>query len=600
MSDIRSQLTEVLTSLDSNTGPLNELYISRAIQQLKNPGLSQEGPVEWTAESIAFDFEEPPIGKDNAWGTYFGPMMSWKEQDGTPQYYPRLGQITPDVITYWQHRAQKPIHPVLKARYAGLVWDFSKRQVGLTAPIEMAHTQIDSIVQIARERLQESSVSIITKLTRALDLATRLSDTARTIIVADAMMEYEDHVAQDDMIGLWGFSFDALIDNKGVPLSSDTYLKLTSDLESRLDRVSGSASECKINPWAAEAAATRLARHYRRHNKAHEVRRVLLKYRDAFLQKGKSEDAILASAWLQQVHAVLRDFGLANESDQLLKDIRELGPKASKQLISVSAEMEITHEEMQQYVAEMLEGDMTSVLQRIAIRYIPSRTRAEQELKTQKDEHPLLHIFHKTIVDHLGRPVAAIGPLEDDLDGNVIHYIAQNIGYTAIFVRRAMEAAILKFSLDSLTLSEHLYAAPLFRDEKRQVIERGVQAYIANDTIVAIHVLIPQIEDAIRTLVEHCGGTVLKVARNGCYNVKSFDDVLRDRCVREALGDDISLYFRALFTDPRGLNVRNNVMHAITPQWGFSPIIADRVMHALLVLAQVREVAPTDEGATTS
>jgi hypothetical protein len=55
-----------------------------------------------------------------------------------------------------------------------------------------------------------------------------------------------------------------------------------------------------------------------------------------------------------------------------------------------------------------------------------------------------------------------------------------------------------------------------------------------------------------------------------------------------AVGEDASLYFRVLLTDPRGWNMRNSVCHGVPSSETFNWQVADRVVHTLLVLAQLR------------
>jgi hypothetical protein len=57
------------------------------------------------------------------------------------------------------------------------------------------------------------------------------------------------------------------------------------------------------------------------------------------------------------------------------------------------------------------------------------------------------------------------------------------------------------------------------------------------------------------------------------------------RQVQLALGVNIVAYFRVLLSDGRGWNVRNNVCHGLAPVSMLTMVVADRVLHALLVLA---------------
>ena len=77
--------------------------------------------------------------------------------------------------------------------------------------------------------------------------------------------------------------------------------------------------------------------------------------------------------------------------------------------------------------------------------------------------------------------------------------------------------------------------------------------------------------------------------------LKTLDDLLREETVVKVLGENVVHYFRVLFTDRRGWNLRNDVCHGITSLAAFSPQMTDRIFHALLVLALLRESEETAE-----
>jgi len=152
-----------------------------------------------------------------------------------------------------------------------------------------------------------------------------------------------------------------------------------------------------------------------------------------------------------------------------------------------------------------------------------------------------------------------------------------------------MNSLVDRYALDAAKLLQYLYKSPVFENSKRGILQRGLQSYFAGDVLCALHLLIPQIEDAVRNLVELVGGTVLKRGRGGGLHLKTLDELLRDEQVKRVLGEDVSLYLRVLLTDQRGINLRNNVCHGISPEKSFNIALADRVIHAILILAQVRK-----------
>ena len=61
-------------------------------------------------------------------------------------------------------------------------------------------------------------------------------------------------------------------------------------------------------------------------------------------------------------------------------------------------------------------------------------------------------------------------------------------------------------------------------------------------------------------------------------------DILANEKVLAAIGEDIALHFRALYSDPRGMNLRNRVAHGLYSPQSLNPHIVRLVVHSLLVL----------------
>ena len=70
----------------------------------------------------------------------------------------------------------------------------------------------------------------------------------------------------------------------------------------------------------------------------------------------------------------------------------------------------------------------------------------------------------------------------------------------------------------------------IIQPDRFAIIQKGVEAYFAGDYLVALHLIIPQFEEAIRNLVEMNGGSIM-IEKNDAFNLKTFDHLLRDDIV---------------------------------------------------------------------
>jgi lysyl-tRNA synthetase class 1 len=117
------------------------------------------------------------------------------------------------------------------------------------------------------------------------------------------------------------------------------------------------------------------------------------------------------------------------------------------------------------------------------------------------------------------------------------------------------------------------------------LVMEGVIAWYGQDFVKCVHVLVPQIEKGLRGIVSKLGKPVTKrhptVA--GVSVAISMGDILYADDIRAALGPELTLHFLTLYSDPRGLNLRNEVAHGLIGPNEFRPELASMVIHTLLI-----------------
>ena len=129
MSDILlipPSIEEVIQSFDQTDAPFTVRDVNQALSKAR-PELQKPTKAEdfgaW-AEILAFAL----VGNKtdaSPWDTYFSPLFSGTDKDGKPLYSPDIADASVDVIQHWAGRAIATKHPVLRARYADLVWEMT-------------------------------------------------------------------------------------------------------------------------------------------------------------------------------------------------------------------------------------------------------------------------------------------------------------------------------------------------------------------------------------------------------------------------------------------------------------------------------------------
>jgi len=297
---VPQSVAEILQRFESQHCRFAEFELG---EELKNalPNYQEPDRSGAWAEYAAFTFRPH---ENSPWGTSFGPMATVTRTDGTILFEPDIASVDATIIEHWELRANAVKQPLMKARYADLVWDFSRPAAQKKLDIMFARTAIDSYRQAADEGLFKASVYGIQYLTRALQLAISINDTLRIESVRDAMFRFFDQHAEVTKAGTWAFLFENLWNNKKVRLTEAQSAKIIESLEEFLRRSCDASNKEEFDPWRVEMAAGMLEKHYRQQNKSAEVQRVIRAYGQAFETAAASATPGLVIGWLQPVYDV--------------------------------------------------------------------------------------------------------------------------------------------------------------------------------------------------------------------------------------------------------------------------------------------------------
>ena len=105
----------------------------------------------------------------------------------------------------------------------------------------------------------------------------------------------------------------------------------------------------------------------------------------------------------------------------------------------------------------------------------------------------------------------------------------------------------------------HLKSFGLHQQSVMSLIEYGIQRHYAQDYISSIHILIPQIENTLRTILEQKGVGIVKMKKNGMMYSTLFELIKNGY---EILGTDLAELLKLKFADPKFSNLRNKICHS--------------------------------------
>lgn len=555
----------------------------------KNADLPQEVLLFLEAEHLAFNFVDKYSREGNNWENYFEPRPIDIYRKLISDRVTKDIKVTPETIEYWQKRYMETKNPILHARYSDLIWSFSKNFIDDRTRITFVRAAIDSYLEIFKRNLFANHFEVEYRLKRALHLALSINDIKRVRKVRNAFFDLFELAADISSPGTWGFLFDNVYGDKKIPLTKQQEKKIIVSLENFLYKTTDHDAKKKFAPWSAKTAVERLIKHYRRKNKTKEIHRVLRRYGHAFEEIAQKADPLLAMAWLQPVFDLYKSEGLRKDAQHIQLILKAKGKQSYKSMKTIKSKTEIDRKQMEHYLTALTQGGLTKSLTRLVFKFIPKIKEAQEELKELDKKSPILLRTSLTkIADD--QIASTVGPIESDIEGHLIVQIAQNISLNELLLSFVIDKIVKRYKLTVNKLAKFIYKSPVFEIENRKLVEKGVQYYLSEDYIGATHVIVPQIENAVRKLLALLGQPTNKLgSQPGTMQEKNFNDILAEPVIKRIFPQDILTYYKTFLSDPRGFNIRNRLSHGLMKANDFTCFNADRVLHILLSLALIRK-----------
>ena len=560
-------------------------YVAALCSMPDDERTKSESQYEWTA------FKLQPNDSDHTFGGYFGPQVTMADAQGNPVYIPALSDITPDAVLYWEQRYNKTAtNPLMRMRYAALVWDFKKRIVNADYDKDLYRVYVDSMLEVCNNDLESHPVVTTTVLERLFSIAKgNPADLAKT---KDALRDFEARKATDKTVRLWACQFLLMTQNKKCFTQGEIDSLVTSH-EDRLKRLIAPDAKGKIDVWTVDAQCNILADYYSRCQQKEDVRRVLKVLEQAHKQCFDPNNPLQSMGILEQLHHKFAHFGLKNEADALTAEIQAMGAPASKTLQQHKYEFEIPKEVFDQ-ADELFGTKAPSDEERwsnFIFQFIPCKAEEEKSLAEAAKYSPLTYMTATNMMDFKGRPQSVIGSYDKDPEGNLVMHITQHLNisthFLGIAIAKMREAGLMT---PDRIMSDIIEPSSLYEESSYTIIRQALEFMFNDQPVLACHLLVPQIECAIRNLVENAGFSVIKPQKRveKGFQLITLDDLLRKEPVEKAFTTDGALYLRLVLTDQRSLNIRNELCHGILPPDSFGSGVAARLLHVLVMIGWVR------------
>ncbi len=169
-----------------------------------------------------------------------------------------------------------------------------------------------------------------------------------------------------------------------------------------------------------------------------------------------------------------------------------------------------------------------------------------------------------------GRLEATIPPVNlDDISPEAIDAVMldEYDRYIRLFVFSGVEPALevlhLEHRFNEAYFINLVRQASIVPMDRKWLYGRALAAGFDYDFAVAIHLLVPQIENIVRQLLKANRVQTTEISKDGIESEKGLSSLIKMPGSRQALGDDLHFQIRALFCERIGSNLRNVVAHGM-------------------------------------
>jgi hypothetical protein len=236
---------------------------------------------------------------------------------------------------------------------------------------------------------------------------------------------------------------------------------------------------------------------------------------------------------------------------------------------------------------------------------VPSRSRLEADVRDAVKNFPLQHIFPVRMVSPDGGVVGGRAgidldePEESPLLTEMVQHALIHYGVSCQgTIEPARRILMAEHGYHERDLARLVEASPFVPPGREPFFSRGLFAGLEGDYFLSTHVLVPQIEHAMRCLLKSRGVNTIKVNRDGLDEERDFGDLIRLPETTQLIGEDVSFSLRALLLHRSGPHFRDLLAHGLLEYGAFFSVHAGYLWWLTLYICVVSILAtqPTASG----
>jgi lysyl-tRNA synthetase class 1 len=514
------------------------------------------------------------------WNCFFAPKM--EAEEGRAEF-PNLALLTSEHIDEWAELAESLQHPRLRARFADAVWELGKR-LGSTRKdlYRFGRSASEAYLELAASEWS-NPLEILSAAPRCVQIALQLGAGDLVDRGYEFLMGYANSADQGN-VGLWGAPFDLLLDLNG--LSEVQKDRIVQHHAQRFETTVASGDIFRM-----EIVGPKFAKYFYDRQQYQRAKEITFGYGESILKGAASLNSSLATHHIQGVLEAYRRVGLKEETDRVRLLLEEKGKGVLAEMKYQRLELKLDLDAIDSAIAELINvSDPLVALYRLVNNFSPNPEKLEKEFEAATEGLLYHKLIPVSIIGDDGLTVTTIGTYDQDKEGRLVMELAREMNLKTTFFLSGLEEWKKKFELGGIPDTPALFDSLLIPPDRVTLFQEGLIAFEREDYVKCIHVLVFQVENSLRELLRILDRPVSKSTEDG-NQPKNMNDVLHDPVVKAALDPKLWSFLKVLYTDNRGMNLRNLVAHGVAPAAAFNRVNASLVVQSVVFLALIRDEA---------
>lgn len=297
---------------------------------------------------------------------------------------------------------------------------------------------------------------------------------------------------------------------------------------------------------------------------------------DSYLEISKKMDALTSSSFIEEAIEALRLAKAPKSEIQALnKLLTQRGKESLKQMKRIESE-KIDFTDTVRAAKKLIEGlAPIDALVKLAFQF-PILSYAEHKAEVEKSikDHPLMYLISAKYISGGGRqysrrssfmsddPEVRKEAFDTEIAASMARYIEAIVRFCLIPALRELHWT----SNDFMRLYNIVANRPIVPPERAEFFFLGIKAGIEGDFLEAGHILIPQIENSLRFLLEARGLVVTSLDSENLHSEMSLNKIFeihRKELVGMLGSEDLVYIMESFLCSKSGQNFRNELSHGL-------------------------------------